>query len=84
MVTWGCFWFAAEAQIGLLAACLPTFGVFFKDIKLSSSVRSLLGSFSIRTSSKITESSEKLPIDQSLVYRTESGSNKMMRLNSYE
>lgn len=63
MVTWGCYWFAAEASIGLLAACLPTFGVYFKGMKLPSSVRSLLRSCFLKTPPKAAESSEELGIE---------------------
>ena len=72
MVTFGCFWIAVEAQIGLLASCLPTFGAYFKGHKLSSALRSLIGSLSIKSSSGVVEAKQMSGSDPSLEFKTES------------
>ena len=40
MTTFSDYWFSIEAQVGLIAACLPTVPGLFKGTKMASSFRS--------------------------------------------
>jgi hypothetical protein len=67
MTTFSVFWYTLEAQIGLLAACLPTTPGFFKDSRIASSLKAWWGSMSGSLSSPKVEIRELPDSAQSIL-----------------